>query len=76
MKKTQFLQSLKDELEFEIELNLSTNLNELDEWDSMSAMVLIGYVSEKFGTTLTGDHLKKINSIEALIEYIGEDKFE
>ena len=76
MKKAQFLQNLKDELEFEVELNLSTNLNELDEWDSMSAMVLIGYVSEKFGTTLTGDNLKQINSVEALINYIGADKFE
>ena len=76
METAQFLKCIKEELEFEEDLNLVTNLNELDEWDSMSAMVLIGYVSEKYGITLTGDQLKKFNSVEALIAFIGTDKFE
>jgi acyl carrier protein len=75
MDKRQFLQTLKDELEFEVDLDFSTNLHELEEWDSMSAMVLIGFISDKFGKTLTGENLKKIISINGLIEYIGVDKF-
>lgn len=75
MEKRQFLQTLKDELEFEIDLDFSTNLHELEEWDSMSAMILIGFISDKFGKTLTGENLKKIISINGLIEYIGVEKF-
>jgi acyl carrier protein len=75
MEKRQFLQTLKEELEFEVDLEFSTNLHELEEWDSMSAMVLIGFISDKFGKTLTGENLKKIISINGLIEYIGVDKF-
>jgi acyl carrier protein len=75
MEKRQFLQTLKDELEFEVDLDFTTNLHELEEWDSMSAMVLIGFISDKFGKTLTGENLKKIISINGLIEYIGVEKF-
>ena len=65
----------KEELELEIEINESTNLKELDEWDSMTAMVLIGFVSSEFNVTLTSDDLKEINTINSLINKIGEDKF-
>lgn len=75
MEKRHFLQTLKDELEFEVDLDFSTNLHELEEWDSMSAMILIGFISDKFGKTLTGENLKKIISINGLIEYIGVEKF-
>ena len=74
MKRDQFIVKLRDELELEAEIVLSTNLHELDEWDSMTAMVLIGFVSDNFGLTMTGEDLKKINSINALIDFIGSDK--
>ncbi len=76
MEKKEFLLRLKEELEFECDLDLATNFNALDEWDSMSAMVLIGFVSENFGVTLTGDKLKGINSFEELVNFIGIDKFD
>lgn len=75
MQKQQFLEKLKEELEFDSEIDFNTNFQELEEWDSMSAMVLIGFVSDCFGLTLTGDDLKKLNSINLLITYIGADKF-
>jgi acyl carrier protein len=74
MKRDQFIVKLKEELELESEIEYSTNLHELDEWDSMTAMVLIGFVSDNFGLTMTGEDLKKINSISALIDFIGSDK--
>jgi acyl carrier protein len=74
MKRDQFIVKLRDELELEAEIVFSTNLRELDEWDSMTAMVLIGFVSDNFGLTMTGEDLKNINSINALIDFIGSDK--
>lgn len=74
MKRDQFLFNLKKELELEEDINFSTELKELDEWDSMTAMVLIGFVSDNFGLTLTADDLKDMTTIDSLISKIGTDK--
>lgn len=75
MKKNDFISGIAEELEIETTLEISTNLKDLDEWDSMAAMVLIGYVSNEFGIALNADDLNKITTIESLIERIGLDKF-
>ena len=71
-----FLNELSEELELENVLELNTNLKELDEWDSMTAMLLIGYVSEKFKVTLNGGDISEIDTVGSLINKIGDDKFE
>lgn len=75
MKKVDFISGLAEELEIETTLESTTNLKDLDEWDSMAAMVLIGYVSNEFGVTLNADDLKDITTIDTLIERIGLEKF-
>jgi acyl carrier protein len=75
MEKSVFLSRLQEELEFESELELNTNIKDIDEWDSMAAMVLIGFVSDEFGMTLNADDIEAITTIESLIEKIGQDKF-
>lgn len=75
MKTNEFFLGLAEELEIEITLKNTTNLKDLDEWDSMAAMVLIGYVSNEFGVNLNADDLKEITTIESLMERIGLDKF-
>lgn len=76
MNAEKFLQLLKDELELESDLNLSTNLKELEEWDSMTAMLLIGVVSNEFDVNLTGDDITELSTVQSLIEKIGTDKFD
>lgn len=75
MEKSVFLSRLQEELEFESELEINTNIKDLEEWDSMAAMVLIGFVSDEFGKTLNADDIQAITTIESLIEKIGQDKF-
>lgn len=75
MEKSVFLSRLQEELEFESELELNINIKDIDEWDSMAAMVLIGFVSDEFGMTLNADDIEAITTIESLIEKIGQDKF-
>ncbi len=74
MKKDQFILQLKEELELETDIDFSTELKELDEWDSMTAMVLIGFVSDNFGLTLTAEDIKQMSTIDSLITKIGTDK--
>lgn len=75
MNKKDFFLRLQEDLELENEVNDKTNLKDLDEWDSMAAMVLIGLVNEEFSITLNSDDLEKITTVNSLIERIGTDKF-
>lgn len=75
MEKSVFLSRLQEELEFESELKINTNIKDLEEWDSMAAMVLIGFISDEFGMTLNADDIQAITTVESLIEKIGQDKF-
>lgn len=76
MKKQDFILGLVEEMELETPITLDTNIKNIDEWDSMNAMILIGFVSDNFGVTLTSNDLEKISTIESIIEIIGIEKFE
>jgi acyl carrier protein len=74
MKKDEFISKLKEELELESDITANTELKELDEWDSMTAMVLIGFISDNFGLTLTAEDIKQMSTVDSLIEKIGTEK--
>lgn len=76
MKKQEFINKLKEELEVEIEVTIDTSIKDLDEWDSLGAMILIAFVSDSFGVTLSADDIKNISTFKSLIELIGLEKFE
>ena len=77
MKTEIFLNELSEELELEdIELSIDTDLRNLDEWDSMAVMIVIGYASDNFNVNLTGEDLNDISTIKTLIELIGNEKFD
>ena len=71
-----FISQLQEELELEIDLTPETDLSQLEEWDSMTAMILIGFISDNFGVLLKGDDIAKITTVNSLIEKIGADKFD
>lgn len=71
----EFISGLQKELEIESKLESQTNLKELDEWDSMTAMLLIGYVSNEFNITLTSNDLDALTTIDSLIQRIEVKNF-
>jgi acyl carrier protein len=75
MKTEKFLELLVEELELENALTLDSNLKELDEWDSMTAMLLIGVVSNEFGKTLTAEDIKELTTVQSLVDIIGVHNF-
>lgn len=75
MNKKQFFLRLVEDLELEIEVHGETNIKDLDDWDSMTAMVLIGLVNEEFSVTLNSDDIDNITTVNSLMERIGLDKF-
>ena len=73
MKLSEFLNSLKLELEIESveELSLETNLSDVDEWDSLGMLVLINIIQSNFNFEVNVEVLKgnlKISDLIKLIE--------
>ena len=66
MKKLEILKSIHEVLEIESveELTLDTVFKDLDEWDSMSVIVLIGYFEENFSATISGETLNELSTFE------------
>lgn len=76
MKKEDFIKELVEELEIESKLTFDTDLKSLDEWDSMTVMMLIGYVSDSFDVKLTAEDIEKLTTVDSLVQKIGENKFD
>lgn len=76
MNKQDFVTQLAEELEVEVDVTLETALEELDEWDSMGAMILIGFVSDNFNITLNADDIEVMTTFESIVERIGVENFE
>jgi acyl carrier protein len=75
MKTAVFISKLKDYLETQEEITPETNLNDLEDYDSLSALTIIALVDEEFNMTLNGNQIKSITSVKSLQELIGMEKF-
>ena len=75
MNKQKFIAELSEELLIETEVTLDTKFKELDEWDSMGALMLIGYVSDNFELILNSKDIDSLDTIHSLIQKIGIEKF-
>lgn len=76
MKIEEFISIFKEELEIEEAIiDINTNIKDLDEWDSLTGLMLIGFVANKFDVTLNLDDIQSISTIQSLLEKIGLNKF-
>lgn len=48
------------------EIKNNTEFKELDEWSSLTALVIIGMVDEEFGITIKGEDIRNSNTVEDL----------
>jgi len=64
MNTKEILNSIFEELEIESvkELDLETAYKDLDEWDSMSVIILIGFFEENFAITVSGETLNELTT--------------
>lgn len=51
-------------------LSAETILEELDEWDSISALSLIVMLDEHFNKTITGAEIKALNTVGDIVSYM------
>jgi acyl carrier protein len=76
MKINDFLTEISEELELDDVLAIDAKFQEMEEWDSMGVMILIGYVSDNFDVVLTANDLKELPTFEAIVNKIGNEKFD
>lgn len=48
------------------EIHASTEFKELDEWSSLTSLVVIGMVDEEFGITIKGEDIRNSKTVEDL----------
>ncbi len=70
MDQTKFITEFVELIQTEDELGLTTNLAEIEEWDSLSAMVLIVFFEKKLNTKLTFEDIKKFKTVGDIYAYI------
>ncbi len=52
------------------EVSATTNFKDLDEWDSLTAMLVIGFVKTEYGKNITNDEIGKCETVEDLFNFI------
>jgi acyl carrier protein len=70
-----FLEKLQEALEEDKAINTGTKFSELDNFDSMSIMILIAFVDENFDEKISASQFKEIKSVDDLMNTIGSHHF-
>ena len=71
MNRETFLESIVEVLQTEDEINFDTELADLDEWDSLSAMAIIAFLDKNFGVKATISDVKTFVTVEDIAKKAG-----
>ncbi|ETN92832.1 Phosphopantetheine attachment site [Gammaproteobacteria bacterium MOLA455] len=66
------MSKLLDELKeiFEVDqIDTTLNFEELEEWDSLNALVLLGYLEDQLGTQMAAEDIVKFPTIGDFLEH-------
>ncbi len=72
MNKADFLVELEDILQREEACNINDNLNDYEEWDSLSKMSIMAYYDKNFGVKLSLTDFKNLVTVNDLIALAGD----
>jgi len=74
IKKEKFLDSLKEALEVEDDetFTMDTNLKDLEEFDSLSVLVIVAMIDKK---QISSSDFEKVTTVNSIISLIGEEYF-
>jgi len=73
MNRNEFLEKIKDILQYECEeeLTYETNLLDLDEWDSISIISTVAFLDSNFGKKVTVQDLQNVDTVEDIAKLAG-----
>lgn len=73
MKTEEFLSELEDILQREEPCKAEDNLEDYDEWDSLSKMAIMAYYGKTFGIKISLSQLSSLKTVSDLITLAGEN---
>lgn len=71
MNKEDFLRKMQDILQTEEELSFETILDDMEEWDSLSAISTVAFLDSNFDTKITVNDLKEVKTIADIARKAG-----
>lgn len=72
MNKADFLVELEDILQREEPCAIDDNLDNYEEWDSLSKMSIMAYYDKNFGVKLSLSSLKEVSTVSDLVALAGD----
>jgi len=78
IKKEKFIQNLKETLEIDDDkvITVDTNLADLEEYDSLSVLVIVTMIEKEYKKQISSSDFEKITTVNSLMELIGKEYFE
>lgn len=72
MKEDKFIREFIEELEEipNIKIDLNTRFRDLDDWDSMTSMMIITMIDENYGVIITPEEMLKAKTLKDLYNLI------
>ncbi|GAA3508757.1 hypothetical protein GCM10022393_20530 [Aquimarina addita] len=71
MKLESFIENFKDQLEdTSVPISAETNFKDLDNWDSLTTMLVIGMVKTDYDTDITATEIGECNTVLDLFNHI------
>ena len=68
MKSEEFIKKLADIMDTEADLNLSTKLADVEDWDSLSMVSFFSFCESKLGKKLLPEQIKSAQTVEDLFK--------
>lgn len=68
MNREEFLNKFVDILQTEEKISFSTNLIDIDEWDSLSMISTVAFFDKELNKTISVTQMKEIDTVEDLIK--------
>ena len=71
MKIEEFIDNFKDQLEDDsVAINPETKFKELDSWDSLTTMLVIGMVKSDYDKDITAEQIKECETVKDLYNHV------
>lgn len=65
-----FINNFQNQLEDSQEILAKTEFKKLKSWDSLTALLIITMIDEEYGVGISGDDIRKVETVEGLYEFV------
>ena len=74
MTSEKFIKKLAEVMDTEVDLNLSTKLSDVEDWDSLSMVSFFSFCESQLGRRLTPEQIKSAQTVEDLFKLATGDE--